>query len=287
MFKAINYWFFDTKMDGSVPMEEAMRQAKAAGFEGFEPCIGGGGTLGWTDGEQRCRQIAAAARDIGIRITSVAAGLYWGTSLSAPDQAERDQAVKITSCLLRQTAWLGAKHLLVVPANVGADFTNIQPVPYDLAWKNSLASLKKCAKAAEKAKVFLCVENVWNKFLYSPLELRTFVKAIGSRWAGIYYDPANTVLVGYPEHWIPLLGRLIKRVHVKDFDRRQPTFPAGFDVAFGAGNVNWDGVVKALKKIKYDGPLTAEYIPPHPPYDGGTAAAARKVSRDMDKALKL
>jgi len=287
MFKAINYWFFDTKMDGSVPMEEAMRQAKAAGFEGFEPCIGGGGTLSWNDGEDRCRQIAAAARDIGIKISSVATGLYWGTSLSSPDPAERDTAVKMTGQMLQQTAWLGAKHLLVVPANVGADFTDIAPVPYEQAWKLSLASLKKCAKAAEKAKVFLCVENVWNKFLYSPLELKTFVKAIGSRWAGIYYDAANTLLVGYPEHWIPILGSLIKRVHVKDFDRSQPTFPGGFNVAFGAGSVNWDGVVAALKKIKYNGPLTAEYIPPHPPYDGDTAAAARRAFKDLSRTLKI
>lgn len=281
MFKAINQWFF-----GPMPLEQAFKQAKSAGFEGFEVCVGGPGEqLAWTDGQDRCKDIAAAARDAGIRISSVATGLYWGTSLSSPDKAEREKALEMTRAMLQQTAWLGAEHLLVVPANVGADFTSIEPVPYDLAYKLSLASLKKAAKTAEKLKVFMCVENVWNKFLYSPLEFKTFVQSIDSKFAGVYYDPANTILVGFPEHWIAILGKLIKRVHVKDFDRSKPTFPAGFDLAFGKGSVNWQAVMAAFKKIGYAGPLTAEYIPPHPPYDGAPAAAAKRVFKDISKTL--
>ncbi|MCG3178451.1 MAG: hypothetical protein BIFFINMI_00778 [Phycisphaerae bacterium] len=287
MFKAINYWFFDTRMDGSVSMEEAMTTAKKAGFEGFEPCVGGGGTLGVDSSQKRCREIAAAAKAIGIRISSVASGMYWGCSLSSPKASERNKAVKMTQKMLQVTQWLGAKHLLVVPANVGADFTGIEPVPYDVAYKNALASMKQVARTAEKLGVVACVENVWNKFLYSPLEFKQFVKAIGSRSVGVYYDPANTVLVGYPEHWIPLLGSMIKRVHIKDFDRANPTFPPGFNVAFGKGSVNWAGVVAGLKKIKYAGPLTAEYIPPHPPYEGNTVAVAKRVKADIDKTLKI
>jgi L-ribulose-5-phosphate 3-epimerase len=281
MFKAINQWFF-----GGLPLADAFKQAKAAGFEGFEVCVGGEGEqLAWTDGQAKCKEVAAAARDAGIQISSVATGLYWGTSLSSPDRAERDKALDMTNAMLQQTAWLGAKHLLVVPANVGADFTSIQPVPYDIAYKLSLASLKKAVKTAEKLKVFMCVENVWNKFLYSPLEFKTFVKAIDSKFAAVYYDPANTILVGYPEHWIGILGSMIKRVHVKDFDRSKPTFPAGFDLAFGTGSVNWKAVMAALTDAGYEGPLTAEYIPPHPPYDGDTAAASKRVFADVSKTL--
>ena len=160
-------------------------------------------------------------------------------------------------------------------------------MPYDLAYKLSLGSLKKAVKVAEKVKVHLCVENVWNKFLYSPLELRAFVKAIDSKFAGVYYDPANSVLVGFPEHWIPILGKLIKRVHIKDYDRSKPTFPAGFDLAFGTGSINWKAVLAALKAIKYDGPLTVEYIPPHPPYDGDTMSAAMRVSADVSITLGI
>lgn len=282
MFKAINQWFF-----GDTPIEQAFKQAKAAGFEGFEVCVGDAAPLSWTDGQARCKEIAAAAKSAGIAITSVATGLYWGTSLSSPDKAEREKAIDMTARMLQQTAWLGAKHLLVVPGNIGADFTPIEPVPYDLAYRLSLASLKKAVKVAEKVKVFLCVENVWNKFLYSPLEFKAFVQAIDSKYAGVYYDPANTILVGFPEHWINILGKMIKRVHVKDYDRTKPTFPAGFDLAFGAGSVNWKAVMAALRKAKYTGPLTAEYIPPHPPYDGDTAKAAKRVFADITKTLKI
>lgn len=283
MFKAINQWFF-----GGAPLETAFKQAKAAGFKGFEVCVGGpGDPLSYTDGQGRCKEIAAAAKSAGIAISSVATGLYWGTSLSSPERGEREKAIDMTARMLQQTAWLGARHLLVVPANVGADFTNIEPVPYDLALQLSLGSLKRAVRVAEKLKVFLCVENVWNKFLYSPLEFKAFVLALDSKFAGAYYDPANTVLVGFPEHWIPILGKLIKRVHVKDYDRGKPTFPAGFDLAFGTGSVNWKGVMAGLNKIGYDGPLTAEYIPPHPPYDGDTGAAAKRVFKDVTKTLKV
>jgi hexulose-6-phosphate isomerase len=288
MYLAINYWFFDKKMDGGAPMEEAMAQARDAGFEGFEPCVGGGGTLHVNSSEKRCKEIADCAKELGIRISSVASGMYWGCSLSSPRKSERDKAVKMTQKMLQITQWLGSKHLLVVPANVGADFVDPDsPVPYDQAYKNAMASMKKIARTAEKLKVYACVENVWNKFLYTPFEYRDFIKNVGSRWVGAYYDPANTIICGYPEHWIPLLGSKIKRVHIKDFDRTNPVFPAGFDLAFGKGCLNWDEVIKALKKVKYDGPLTAEYIPPHPPYDDDTAKDLKKLKRDIDKTLKL
>ena len=133
------------------------------------------------------------------------------------------------------------------------------------------------------------VENVWNKFLYSPLEYRDFIDSIGSRHVGAYFDIANPLAFGLPHHWIPILGRRIKRVHIKDYKREHnpdgtvawSPFPRGFDVPIGDGDVNFPEVLKALKRIRYTGPVTAEVLN----FNGDTDLVAR-TSREMDGVLK-
>ena len=71
----------------------------------------------------------------------------------------------------------------------------------------------------ERAKVLLNPENLWNKFLLSPLEMRSFVDLFHSPWVGAHFDTGNVMQYGYPEDWILTLGPRIKRVHIKDFKR--------------------------------------------------------------------
>lgn len=139
------------------------------------------------------------------------------------------------------------------------------------------------------------IENVWNKILLSPLEMRDFVDDIGSRYLGVNFDVGNVVLTGFPEHWIRILGRRIKRIHLKDFKwefvpdvKKLSSFKGfakgqcwGTKAAFcdlGAGDVNWREVMKALKDIRYRGPVTAEMLPPEP-------GVLRRTSKAMDVIL--
>ena len=70
------------------------------------------------------------------------------------------------------------------------------------------------------------------------------------------------MLTGFPCHWIEILGKRIKRVHVKNFTREDAGGVLhGFGDNLLKGDVNWKNVVKALKKIKYKGFVTAEMIP--------------------------
>ena len=90
---------------------------------------------------------------------------------------------------------------------------------YDEVWNNVRASLADLASEAEKRRIAICLENVWNKFLLSPREARELVDEVGSEWVGIYLDTANMMEYGFPEHWIRALGSRIKRVHLKDYRR--------------------------------------------------------------------
>ena len=49
--------------------------------------------------------------------------------------------------------------------------------------------------------------------------MRQFVAQFQSEWVGAYFDVGNVLALGYPEHWIPILGPQILRVHLKDYRR--------------------------------------------------------------------
>jgi hexulose-6-phosphate isomerase len=76
---------------------------------------------------------------------------------------------------------------------------------------------------------------------------------------GAYFDVGNVLYAGYPEHWIRILNKRIKKVHFKDY-RREAGGLSGF-VDLLAGDVNYPEVIKALKEIGYDNYVIGEMIP--------------------------
>lgn len=266
MFKAINYWTFGpSALGGEYDIVKAMEEAKNAGYAGIELCLGSKGELTFDAKEAQCRDLVKAAKRIGIKISSVASGEYWGVSPTSSKKSVRDRAAKYTRSALQITKWLGTDAFLYVPGAVKPEFDpKAEVVPYGEAYDRALQQAKAAAKVAEKLKVYLCVENVWNSMLYSPVEMRDFIKRVGSRYVGSYFDPANVVEHGYADHWVPVLGKLIKRIHAKDYSRKVGGFPEGFKVAIGKGDTPWATVLKQLKKVGYKGPLTAEIITPEP-----------------------
>ena len=90
----INYWTIGG-FEGAKRPETALEEAKGMGYEGLEMCFGAG-ELAPGISEARCREIASAARALGMKIDSLATGNYWGQSLAHPDAAARKQAVEFT-----------------------------------------------------------------------------------------------------------------------------------------------------------------------------------------------
>ena len=146
----------------------------------------------------------------------------------------------------------GADVVLLVPAVVNEQIT------YEEAWERSQPEIRELAKYAEEKQVTIAIENVWNKFLLSPIEFARFVDEIDSPWVQAYFDVGNIVLYGYPEHWIRSLGSRIRRVHVKGFRRKDFSF-----VYLLEGSIDWKAVMQAFRDIGYDGYVTAE-MPPYP-----------------------
>ncbi len=256
MKKSISIWSFPSDMK----IIDCMKIAKDAGFEGIELALNETGEMGLNSSEEEVLKYKNAASQIGIKISSLATGLYWSYPLTSNNKDTREKAKNIVKKQLNNAAILGVDTILVIPGAVGVDFIpGFEVVDYDIAYNRSLEEIKELAYYAESKKVSIGLENVWNKFLLSPLEMRDFIDKINSPFVGAYFDVGNVIYSGYPEHWIKILGNRIKKVHFKDY-RRDVGNLFGF-VDLLSGDVNYPAVVKELQNIGYDSFVTAEMTP--------------------------
>lgn len=290
--KGINIWSFDQ----SLPIEECMRMAKDAGFEGIELALSANGELSVASSDEDVLAIKNKAEEIGIIICSLATGLYWQYSLTANREDIREKAKKLVKRQLDVAALLGVDCILVCPGTVGVDFRPEDVVPdaanieffagseiidYDVAYERAQSALIELAPYAQEKGVIIGIENIWNKFLLSPLEMRDFLDEIGSPYVQAFLDVGNMVLFGYPQHWIKILGKRIKKVHLKDF-RRDAKGLAGF-VDLLAGDVDWAAVVDAFEAIGYEGWASAEMCPTYAQY---TDQMIYNASASVDRILR-
>lgn len=277
MKKGISIWSFPA---GS--LLDSFKLAADAGFEGVEVALDeNAGEITLQSTEKDLLAIRQQADDCGIQLYSVASGLYWSYFLNDEDEAVRSKAQDIVKKQLEVASVLGCQSILVIPGCVNAEFAAPGKVmDYETCYNRSLESIQKVKEYAEGCKVEIGLENVWNKFLLSPLEMRQFIDTVDSPWVGAYLDIGNTLSNGYPEHWIRALGKRIKKVHFKDY-RMEAGGLHGF-VDLLAGDVNYPAVTAELEKIGYDGWVTAEMIPNYKYY---TETIIYNTSNAMDRIL--
>jgi len=261
MKKGINYWAFMPEADGS-PQDpiKAMRSAKELGYDCFELTVEPTGIISLATSQQQAENVRKEADAIGIKLLTLASGLAWGTSPTHPDPTVRDKAVQNSIKMLEIASWLGVETILYLPGMVSATFIpDFAPQPYDKVDAWAKEALKRILPTAEKLGVKIGVENVWNRYLLSPLEMKAFIDSFNSPLVGSYFDVGNIMLYGHPEHWIHLLGKRIFAVHLKDFRVNVGNLDGFVDLL--AGDVNYWEVMRAFNAIGYDGPFTAEIVP--------------------------
>src|SRR6266498_1120112 len=247
----ISYWSVRDGLSNTRPIEEAIVEAKEAGFDGIELACGMEGALSIHSDQKTVESYRALGEKHGIAMETLAAGLSWGCSPTDPNPETRKKAIEIHGAALQRAAWLGAKAMLMVPGAVKIPWEpKYGPVKYDQAAQWARDAAKRLAAVAEKVGVDLCLENVWNGMFYSPLEFRDFVDSTGSPRVGAYFDVGN--VLGYhqhPPHWIEILGPRIRRVHIKDFKKSVGTLAGFCDLL--AGDVPWKASMDALRAIGY------------------------------------
>jgi L-ribulose-5-phosphate 3-epimerase len=263
---------------GGMPMEEKFRQVKNAGFEAIE--VRFGDEISPSLSADDAKRIGDAAHERGIQIASMwMGGPFRSNPLNSPDPAVRARSLAGLKQGIECARHLNCGATLLYLCRLG-EGPKLQ-FGYEDTWNRVTAELPKAIPWAEEAKVVLTPENVWNKFLVSPLEMRTFVDQFHTPWLQTHFDVGNVMQYGYPQDWILTLGPRIKRVHLKDYKLSDRTEQGHFADLL-EGDVDWKAVMAALVKVGYRG-----FLSPEIGYDPNDPEKIRKVSDALDKILAM
>ncbi len=241
----------------NVGIPERFQMAHDAGFEQIE--------CPTTPDQSQAEAMKQAAEKAGIKIHSVMNMDHWKYPLSSPDPAVVERSLKGARTSLQNAKFWGANTVLIVPAVVN------EQTSYRDAYIRSQQSIRKLIPLAQELKVIIALEEVWNKFLLSPIEFANYIDSFKTEWVRAYFDVGNVQLYGYPADWIRTLGHRIVKLHIKDFSFRhevakwQPLLE---------GDIDWPAVYNALKDIDFHGTATVE-LP------GGDEAYLREVHRRL------
>ena len=243
---------------------ERFRVARDTGFDAIE--------MQTVVREDEAVEVRDAAKRTGLRIHSVMNMDHWRFPLSSSDPAVVSRSVAGMDTSLRNAALWGADAVLLVPAVVD------QTTSYHDAWTRSQQVVReRLLPLARELKVIVAVEEVWNKFLLSPLEFARYVDELDSPWLKAYFDVGNVVFYGYPQDWIRSLGARIAKVHLKDFHLDRPNGRFAW-TNLGDGDIDWLDVRRAFDEVGYRGYFTTEVT-------GGDTEYLKDLAARVDRFL--
>jgi len=255
--KAIMYGTIGYK--GSVM--EKFKALREAGFEGVEP-----------NSHMDQDEVMKAFEATGLKAASVCCSTHWNKRLSDPDPAVREEGLNGLKQALRDAKVYGASSVLLVPGRV------TEKVSYDDCWKRSIAEIRKAIPFAEETGVKIAIEDVWNDFITKPEQAAAYLDEINSPYVGWHFDIGNMIKYSPPEQWIPILGKRILKLHVKEYSKDKDK---GFNVRFFEGDNNWPAIMKALDDVGYAGWGISE----QPGNQTSDAAKLKEFSERMDRVF--
>ena len=215
----------------------------------------------------KAREQAKIAREAGCPLHGLVYG--WWPPFTDTTESVVQKSVDDMKKALYCAREVNVDTVLLVPTRVTEEFG------YAEAYKRSQEYVAKLIPTAEETGVVIGLENVWNKFLLSPLEFARYLDELDSKWVRAYFDIGNVIIESYAQHWIRTLGKRIIKLDVKDFKRKGYKWEN-----LGEGDVNWPEVCKALDEIGYSGWATAELR-------GGDEAYLTDVAQRMDRLMGI
>ncbi|HWF45906.1 MAG TPA: sugar phosphate isomerase/epimerase family protein [Bryobacteraceae bacterium] len=251
----------------ALSIADRMQLARDSGFEQIE--------CPTTPDPAKAAEMKRGAEKAGLRIHSVMNMDHWKYPLSSADASVVERSLKGARTSIENAHFWGADSVLIVPGVVDASNS------YSDVYKRSRESINKLLPLAEQYRIIIGLEEVWNKFLLSPLEFATYVDGFHSDFLRAYFDVGNVVLYGYPQDWILTLGKRIVKLHIKDFSFRVD--PVSHDrvakwMPLLEGDIDWHAVHDALREIGYVGSASVE-LP------GGDGEYLKEVNRRFERIL--
>lgn len=260
--KSINLWAFPYPQKWS--LRQCLQLAKDAGFDAVELNYDLESDLSVKSGPKELAAIRRMADEIGIAISGLCSFLFWPYPLTSNHEAKRTRGRELGAKMVEAAGQLGVENLLVVPGAVCIPWRDDhEPVPNDVCERRAREAVAALIPLAEKHKVSLNLENIFfNGFLMTPMEMAAFVDSFQSERVKVHFDTGNIMEYQFPEHWISILGKRIKNVHLKEYTKK------GTDHSLEAfrplldGTTDWPAVIAAFDAVGYEGYLTFEYFHP-------------------------
>ncbi len=251
MKKSINAW----TVEDAAEFPELFQQVKEAGFDGVELNVDredySAHSLTLSTTPEELKEIGDLSRQYGLPVVSISSSLYGGR-MGSPDKEEREFAKTLLRKQLECARALGCSGILTVPGGQSPRISLAED------FQRSQATLAELREEIMDAGIRVGVENVWNGFFTSPVEMARFIDELDCPLVGAYFDVGNVVAFSWPESWIEILAERIHHVHIKDFKRQAGLNLGGDFVSLTQGDVNWKAVIPALRLAGFDGYLTAE-----------------------------
>lgn len=281
---AINAWAFPNEYS----FEDCLAAAKNAGFEAIEFNVDAVGrsehsfTIHSTDEE--ILAVGELVKKYGLVVPSISSDQSAG-KWPLCDEESRQFLFAVTEKQLRVAKLLGADTILTVPGGMQNGMLLSE------SRANSIKNMRDFLPVIEKYGVKVGVENVGNTFFLSPYDVLSFIEEVGSDMVGSYLDLGNMFSFSDPIHWIDIIGDKIFKIHVKDYKRTSTVNKGGAYVQLLEGDIDFKRCMQLLKKVGFDGYLTAEFGRLHPgisdeDYINSIAASDKIIKSYYDEASR-
>ena len=252
------------KVKGS--LTDKLKAVKAAGFDGVEMNAPG----------VKLADTLKAIEESGLPVDGTVNSTHWKIRHTDPDPDVRKKALDSLTAAIEVTAKLNADTcLLVIGHGKDGDKATIR--------QRAIDNIRLAIPVAEKHKVVIAIENVWNHFLYdhsggadqSAQQFVDFIDELNSPWVAMQFDIGNHWKYGSMGDWIRQLNTRIRKLDLKGFSRQKNKF-----TKIGAGDLDWADVRLALQEIDYKGWAAAEVA-------GGDLKRLKEVSTNVDQVFGL
>jgi inosose dehydratase len=235
--------------------EEALREISDAGYEGFE--LFDGNLVDYAD---RTDELRALIDDLGLQMVAV----YSGANFIYPEILEEELGRIENAAAL--AAQLGAVHLVVGGGAVRS--AGIREEDY----RRLGEGLERTVALAEEMGLVPSYHPHLGTCVESPEQLQKVFQ-----YTGINFCPDIAHLQaggGDPAELISTYSDRIRYVHLKDYED-------GDFLPLGQGQLDFSGILDALRAIRYDGWVTIELDT----YEGSPGEAARISKKFLEERI--
>jgi len=246
---------FHTWSFSSLPLEEALKHIKNAGFTEVEINADKIHLDPRVFPRSNLSNLKNLLNDLGLHPNSVHAPIS-GVDLSTQNPDVKKQSIDLLTQTLKYCKAIGCPIMVTHP-----NHSDSLPLGREAMKKNSIETIREIIRRAEELEVKIALENMIDKegkrFGSRISDLREIIENIGSPYLGICLDTGHINLLTSPntslEKEILCAGEYLWTLHIHDNDGSEDRHWPPTE-----GSINWNQVISSLRKVGYKGVFMME-----------------------------